>query len=298
MKRTLLLHNPNAGDADHYSTDLITAIENEGYDCTYYSIKKDEQWKEKLGEAELLVVAGGDGTVRKVVKGLFDQGIVNKQTTMALLPRGTANNLSKTLSIDKDSSLEEQVLHWKREKRQRFDLGALSYLGHTDIFLEGTGYGVFPALIQTMENVAVDHLGAEEQLQLALEKLAQLMQTATAEEYHMEVDGKTHQGRYLLLEILNIPFIGPNLQLAPGAQIDDGYLDLVTIDESERDAFITHLHKIIRQEKTTFDFQTLRGKSFTIQSANKNIHLDDQYLTLPTDSLTITLQQHVLDFLV
>src|SRR5690606_16080820 len=193
MKRTLLLHNPNAGDADHYSTDLITAIENEGYDCTYYSIKKEEQWKEKLGEADLLVVAGGAGTARKVVKGLFDQGIVNKQTTMALRPRATANDLSKTLSIDKDSSLAEQVLHWKREKRQRFDLGALSYLGHTDIFLEGTGYGVFPALIQTMENVAVDHLGAEEQLQLALEKLAQLMQTATAEEYHMEVDGKTHQ---------------------------------------------------------------------------------------------------------
>src|SRR5690606_14700248 len=129
--------------------------------------------------------------------------IVNKQTTMALLPRGTANNLSKTLSIDKDSSLEEQVLHWKREKRQRFDLGALSYLGHTDIFLEGTGYGVFPALIQTMENVAVDLLGAEDKLQLALEILAPLIQAANAEEYHMEVDGKTHQGRYLLLEILN-----------------------------------------------------------------------------------------------
>src|SRR5690606_40686502 len=107
MKRTLLLHNPNAGDADHYPTDLITAIENEGYDCTYYSIKKDEQWKEKLGEADLLVVAGGDGTVRKVVKGLFDQGIVNKQTTMALLPRCTANNLSKTLSIRSEEHTSE-----------------------------------------------------------------------------------------------------------------------------------------------------------------------------------------------
>src|SRR5690606_41454903 len=103
------------------------------------------------------------------------------------------------------------------------------------------------------ENVAVHELGAEGQLQLALEKLDQLMQTATAEEYHMEVDGKTRQGRYLLLEILHIPFIGPNLQLAPGAQIDDGYLDLVTIAESERDAFITRLHMIPRQEKTTFD---------------------------------------------
>src|SRR5690606_37560280 len=117
-------------------------------------------------------------------------------------------------------------------------------------------------------------------------------------EYHMEVDGKTHQGRYLLLEILNIPFIGPNLQLAPGAQIDDGYLDLVTIAESERDAFITHLHKILRQEKTTSDFQTLRGKSFTIHFANKNIHRDDQYLTLPTASRTSSLRQYVLDFLV
>lgn len=298
MKQVILLHNPNAGEEDHFKADLTKAIEKEGYRCTYFSIKEDEQWKDQFYEADFVVVAGGDGTVRKVVKELVRRETVNTRITMALLPMGTANNLSKALSLDKETSFENHVKAWKYNNRRRFDIGTLTYDDRSDFFLEGMGYGIFPTLIQTMEKVDVSHLETtEEQLQLALEKLHQIVLTAEAHHYLIHADERTHEGRYLLLEVMNIPSIGPNLMLAPAAQTDDGYLDLVTINENERDAFALHIKKIIDQKKTSFDFQTLRAKKIKIQSINKNIHIDDKYVSTSNGFLTIEIHEHLLDFL-
>lgn len=298
MKQIILLHNPNAGDADHFKADLIEAVEKEGYRCTYFSIKEDDRWKNQLDEADFAVVAGGDGTVRKVVKALVQRRTGDKRITMALLPMGTANNLSKTLFLDKEASFEDHIGTWKYGKRRRFDIGSLAYDGRFDFFLEGVGYGLFPTLIQTMDKIDVSHLETtEEQLQFALEKLYQIILTAEAYHYIIHVDEKTYEGRYLLLEAMNIPSIGPNLVLAPAAQVDDGYLDLVMIAEQDRNAFALHVKKIINQEETSFDFQTLRAKKFEIQSTNKNIHIDDKYLSIPNGSLNIQVREHILDLI-
>lgn len=298
MKQVILLHNPNAGDGDHFQADLIKIIEKEGYQCTYFSIKENKRWKDQLDEADFAVVAGGDGTVRKVVKELVQRDITNKKLTIALLPMGTANNLSKMLLLDKDTSFENQVRAWKYGKHRRFDIGFLEYDGNTDFFLEGTGYGVFPTLIKMMDNIDISHLETtEEQLQLALKKLHQIIRTAEANHYTIHLDNKTYEGSYLLLEIMNIPSIGPNLMLAPDAQVDDGYLDLVMITEKERDAFALHVKRMINQEKTSFDFQTLRAKKFEIRSTHKNIHIDDKCISTPSGRLTIGVHAHTLDFL-
>lgn len=298
MKQVILLHNPNAGDGDHFKADLIKAIEKEGYQCTYFSIKEDEQWKDQLNEADFAVVAGGDGTVRKVVKELVQRDTTDKRITMALLPMGTANNLSKTLSLDKEASFENHVSTWKYGKRRRFDIGILTYDGSSNFFLEGVGYGVFPTLIQTMDKLDISHIETtQEQLQLALEKLYQIILIAEAHHYIIHTDKKKYEGRYLLLEVMNIPSIGPNLMLAPAAQIDDGYLDLVMISEKERDTFALHIKKIINQEETSFDFQTIRAKKFEIQSTNQNIHIDDKYVSTSNGALTIEIREHILDLL-
>lgn len=41
MKQAILLHNPGAGDEDHLKSDLVECIENEGYTCVYFSVKKE-----------------------------------------------------------------------------------------------------------------------------------------------------------------------------------------------------------------------------------------------------------------
>src|SRR5688572_15501512 len=90
--RVLLMHNPTAGGEVHSPEALIAIVEAAGHDVVWQSIK-DSGWKEVLKEpADLVVVAGGDGTVRKVFIELAGRGV-----PATLLPVGSANNIARSL---------------------------------------------------------------------------------------------------------------------------------------------------------------------------------------------------------
>lgn len=65
--RTILFHNPEAGDGDHSAADCRDMLEKVGYSTSCWSTR-NENWREALDEpVDLRVVAGGDGTVAKVL---------------------------------------------------------------------------------------------------------------------------------------------------------------------------------------------------------------------------------------
>ena len=70
MQTVKLIHNPTAGDEEHNKEHLVAQIEKAGFECRYSSTKKSG-WKEIEEDIDILAVAGGDGTVRKVVKNIL-----------------------------------------------------------------------------------------------------------------------------------------------------------------------------------------------------------------------------------
>src|SRR5690606_8796775 len=125
MQQAILLHNPGAGDEDHLKSDLVKAIEAAGFGCVYFSVKKEDSWKQQLDQADFAVIAGGDGTVRRVVKELVQRTVLEKKLPIALLPMGTANNLSKTLGLDNELDRKGHIKNWKKNKLKRFDIGVI-----------------------------------------------------------------------------------------------------------------------------------------------------------------------------
>src|SRR4051812_7704662 len=119
MKVVKLLHNPGAGDEEHSKKELVKLIEANGFECNYSSVKKD--WTNFEPEPDFLVIAGGDGTVRKVTKELLEQNLVNKKFPIALLPLGTANNIAKTLGIAGEK--ESIIQSWHRARLKKYDVG-------------------------------------------------------------------------------------------------------------------------------------------------------------------------------
>ena len=99
MKKVNLLHNPTAGDNDFSKKELAKLIKKEGFECAYASVK-EEGWDNFEDDTDFLVVAGGDGTVRRVAKALMKRQILDKQFPIALLPHGTANNVATALGIE------------------------------------------------------------------------------------------------------------------------------------------------------------------------------------------------------
>ncbi len=114
--RVLLIHNPKAGDRKHSKKQLIAILTRSGHQALYQSIK-ERGWKKVFKKpVDLVVAAGGDGTVQKTAWQIMGSGV-----PLAILPLGTANNLARTLGFTASVDEIAQSLHCG--KRRPFDLG-------------------------------------------------------------------------------------------------------------------------------------------------------------------------------
>src|SRR5207244_10499674 len=99
-----LIHNPKAGDRKHGKKQLLASLTRSGHQAFYQSIKK-RGWKQAFEKpVDLVIAAGGDGTVHKTAWQLLDSGI-----PLAILPLGTANNLARSLGFTGSVRSEEHT---------------------------------------------------------------------------------------------------------------------------------------------------------------------------------------------
>jgi diacylglycerol kinase (ATP) len=295
-----LFHNPTAGDEEHSKKKLTRAIESHGFECRYSSTK-EKGWEELEPEAEFIVLAGGDGTVRKVAAQLLNRKLLEKKYPIALLPLGTANNVARTLGLN--GNAEELGESWWKGKTKDFDIGIIHGLDEPAFFLESFGYGLFPRLMKEIkgrkEELEEKNLSPEEELQLVLEVLHDLIQEYEPKEFKLEIDGEDHSGQYLLVEIMNTRSIGPTLELAPKADPGDGFFEVVMITEKQRTILLEYLQKKRKGSKAPFACPTLKAQKITITCEGVHAHMDDAYLKLEKSlEIKIEIQKGVLDFII
>lgn len=278
MKNAQVVHNPSSGDEKHSKREILKITEKAA-DVVDYVSTEDEHWENSLKqEAEVIFLAGGDGTVKKFVTALLKNKNLHPATPIYLLPYGTANNIGLTLNLPKE--LKEPEPHFEKKIR-KFDLGRLKGLGELDFFLEGAGFGIFPELMKRVEEK-----GEEEKSQDPSEELRRIRETLleTAKEFKgkkakLQIDGIKIEGKFLLVELINIRYIGPNFELAPAADPGDGFLDLVLIPELRRQDLVAHLEDVLtgKDQKTPLrDFvQKYRVKNAEMQWEGTEVHVDD-----------------------
>lgn len=297
MPKAKLLHNPRAGDKDHSKENLIELIANAGFDTDYSSIKEDG-WEEVSADTDMVVIVGGDGTVRRAAKAILKTNM-HCPYLIGLLPFGTANNIAKTLKIDGD--LKEIVQSWHNKKTLPFDVTYVSGLEEQVLFLEGFGYGIFPQLMKDMKLVDKKKLDTpEKEIKKALEVLKEIVLNFEGRECIINVDNETISGCYLLVEAMNICSIGPNLHLAPNAEPGDGVLELVLLPEKQRRQFADYLqHLIDGNDCPAFPYQTYSGKNISLKWMGVDMHADDELIPYQQPAnLTLSIKPGLMQFLV
>jgi len=290
MKTAFLLHNPNAGEGCD-SDDLQQVIEEAGFDCRQCELD-EAVWKEQAHTAGFTVVAGGDGTVRKVAKELLKQAEVY-QPLLALLPMGTANNISKSLrkamapqDTYQDTGLADIAAGWHKDSQVNFDTGWVHGLSVPRFFIESTGFGIFPALVQSMQKVD-DSLSdqPEDRIETALQMLLELTGSYLPQQYTVEIDGKVVKGMFLSVEVMNIRALGPNLELAPEADPGDGLFDVVLIGEADRERLAAYVQNKLDRKHEPFPFTAIRGASISLQTPEDAFHIDDELTEIGVSTL-------------
>lgn len=298
MRKAKVLHNPGAGEGDTTKRELVKQIESEGFKCSYSSTKQFRWENIETEDIDFLILAGGDGTVRKVAEELLGRKVIDKKLPLGLLPFGTANNIAKTLGMDKPAP---EIIHgWHDATLKNFDVGRIEGLTEPTFFLESFGYGLFPKLMLEMKKRNKNDIqDPKEQLQAALELLHELVLSAPVKKCNIQIDTIDCSGEFLLVEVMNIRSIGPNLHLAPDADPGDGKFDIVLITENQRKHLAEYVRNKIDGLEVPFDFPLLKGKSLQIDWNGKHIHVDDEYHKADEPvSIRIELRQGLLDFLV
>jgi diacylglycerol kinase (ATP) len=273
MTRITLLMNPTAGSAQYSDEQLLTMLERAGYSATCYSVKEDN-WEKVLADpGEMVVVAGGDGTVGKVARAL-----IGKNVPLGILSMGTANNVARTLDLNK--SPEILINSWKPGESIRLDVGRASGPWGVKYFIESAGMGAFAQTMfeyeQQTENQSRPNASPPDKLTDPIYRLLDMIQTYTPHACRIILDGKDLSGRYLMVEVMNIKSLGPNLVLAPEADPGDGLLDLVLVTENDRQRFMDYLNKRTRNQHPLAGFTVHRGKSLKITWEGYPIRLDDE----------------------
>ena len=191
-------------------------------------------WKKLLQDpGDLLVAAGGDGTVRKVAIAAADAGV-----PFAALPIGTANNIAKTLGLLGDA--RDLVRSWDATgpAADRPRRGAAPATSRGDSS-RASAAGWIAELHRSCRRGRrrVPPARARDRPRPAPARGPAPRRRSSAR-WRIVADGLDLSGDYLAVEILNIRFVGPNVPLAPDADPSDGLLDVVLVDRGRpRPAF-------------------------------------------------------------
>jgi diacylglycerol kinase (ATP) len=272
--RVTLIHNPRAGKQHAGEAKALRRLlQAAGHEVRYRSAK-DDHWKRSLKKpADLVVVAGGDGTVGKVARRMAGCGVA-----LAVLPTGTANNIARSLGLVK-RPFEQLIKGWEGARRVKLDLGIANGPWGERSFVEGVGAGLFASLLAEPDSEKLKERAAA--VESGLARLRQRAMHCEPFEIAAALDGEDISGRYLLLEAINMPYIGPNLHLTLDSQPGDGRLDVVLVTEAERERLIRYLDDWQQNRERLAVLPSRRGRRLQLEWTGFALHIDDKLQPKP-----------------
>ena len=213
-----------------------------------------------LGGAELVVVCGGDGTVRAVCAELAGTGI-----PVGVVPAGTGNLLARNLALPLYLNAAIDVAIDGQDRAIDIVRIAGDGLADGEHFLVMAGMGFDAAIME----------GANEQIKAKVGWLAyvvsgfrNLMFPAVRIDISIDDEPFTrHRARTIVVG--NVGFLQAGLPLLPDATIDDGVIDVVIVNPVR---FLSWLRVVVRVvgrgRKTDATVNRMTGRKVVIRASH------------------------------
>ena len=275
MKKIKIIYNPSSGRqmTEKRLDRLIKLLIDDGYTINKFDTKRkhdamNETIKACKEDWDIIIAAGGDGTVNEVAKGIVLGG---RKIPVAILTSGTVNDFANYMEIPK--SIMEFYDMIKRNKPIDVDLGKLGENYFVNVaaggLLSNIGFSVLPEAKMVLGRMAYYLEGVRE---LVMENLTPIKVKIESEEFNEE-------NEIFLFIVSNSSSIGGFKKLAPKADVMDGYLDVFAIKKADMQELANIFFNIfngdhINHPKVIY----FKSKSIKVSSEEKiSIDIDGEY---------------------
>ncbi|WP_412061803.1 diacylglycerol/lipid kinase family protein [Rubrivirga sp. IMCC45206] len=230
-----VLYNSNAGSAEGADVDALRTVPGvDLVDCDDPEMTMRAAAEASLEGHDLVVAAGGDGTVHLVANGLMQAGATAAtRPALGILPLGTGNDLARTLAIPIGAHPFEALDALRRAERRALDVVRVS---HDDDDDEVTQYainvcagGFSGAIDEVLTSEMKASWGPLAYLVGAVQALPDLTDYDTRLAWD---DGPEERVAAYNVVVANARTAGGGKPVAPRANPEDGLLDVVVIRAS------------------------------------------------------------------
>ncbi|MGD6803886.1 diacylglycerol kinase [Rossellomorea vietnamensis] len=233
MKRARIIYNPTSGRElfKKHLPEVLIKLEQAGYEASCHATICEGDATEAARTAverkyDLVVAAGGDGTLNEVVNGLAEQ---DYRPRLGIVPMGTTNDFARALNIPRDIGAAVDVII--KGDTIPVDIGRMN---SNRYFINIAGGGRLTELTYEVPSKLKTVLG---QLAYYL-KGVEMLPSIKATDLTIEYDGKLFEGEAMLFLIGLTNSVGGFEKLAPDASINDGMFSLLILKKTNLAEFI------------------------------------------------------------
>lgn len=279
MKRARVIYNPTSGKElmKKNLPDILDVLEQAGFEASAYattaepeSAKKEARRAAEAG-FDLVVAAGGDGTINEVVNGIAP---LENRPQMAIIPGGTTNDYARALKVPRDNirAAAEVIL---KNQTVKMDIGKAAEM----YFINIAAGGHLTELTYEVPSELKSIFGY-----LAyLAKGAELLPRIKPIKMHLKYDDGVYEGDASMFFLGLTNSVGGFEQIVPDAKLDDGKFSLIIVKTANVFEIIHLIRLMLSGGKHVNDKRLIYTKTSKLEVNIPNpekrlmINLDGEY---------------------
>lgn len=220
---------------------------------------------------DLVVAAGGDGTISETADGILraSSGMLG-ETMLGILPCGTGSDLARTLKLD--GSAADAVRRLALGKTRLIDAGRVGYTGHdgrrtSRHFINISSLGLSGPTSEAV-NRAKRSGSASGQLVFFWHTVKELLKYRFQTVRVTVDDAAPVEATVALVAAANGRFFGGGMMIAPNAEPDDGLIDVVIFRGAAKLKLILDMRRLYTGSHLHLPQVTiLRGRKVLVEPA-------------------------------
>lgn len=263
--KILLLHNPTAGDDSPSARELVELLRAARHEVSCVATDDDQLAHRLLDKVDLLLIAGGDGTVARVLAK-----IEGGSAPLGILPLGTANNLARAFGIE--GEVRELIAGIADGELKTVDFGVADGPWGRRRFFESAGIG---AIADGLGPVNAARVPSADKIPTGRKALRELFARMAPVPVQLTIDGERREEPLLMLELMRIDTVGPRLCFAPEATPGDSLLHVVTLGPDAREAMLAWLED--PDSGAAAPVRLRQARQVEVAWEGSGAHLDDHF---------------------